>query len=167
MPRAGGCHPARWARSCSRAVSWRATGGKPEKTREVTHEGLLRTGDLGLIDGDGFVTMRGRRSELLQVGGVAWFPRDVEEALCRQTGVRQAALVGLPDGRGGHVPRAFVTCHDGQAPDPQALRDAIQRELSVDLAPLRIEHVDELPMTPTGKIAKAELRDRVLAAAAG
>lgn len=141
--------------------------GKPEKTREVTHEGLLRTGDLGLIDGDGFVTMRGRRSELLQVGGVAWFPRDVEEALCRQTGVRQAALVGLPDGRGGHVPRAFVTCHDGQAPDPQALRDAIQRELSVDLAPLRIEHVNELPMTPTGKIAKAELRDRVLAAAAG
>jgi acyl-coenzyme A synthetase/AMP-(fatty) acid ligase len=139
--------------------------GKPEKTREVTHEGLLRTGDLGLVDDDGFVTMRGRRSELLQVDGVAWFPRDVEEALCRQPGVRQAALVGLPDGRGGHVPRAFITSHEGAQPDSEALRRAIQGEVLVDLSRLRIELVAELPMTPTGKIAKAELRDAAIAAA--
>lgn len=139
--------------------------GKPEKTLEVTHEGLLRTGDLGLIDGDGFVTMRGRRSELLHVMGQTWFPRDIEEALCRQPGVRQAALVGLPDDQQGHLPRAFVVAQDGITLDMRALKAAIAREVSLDISPLNIEQRDALPMTPTGKIAKAELRDTAIAAA--
>ncbi len=143
--------------------------GKPEKTAEVTQGGLLRTGDLGLLDEDGYVTMRGRRSELLRVDGAAWFPRDVEEALARQAGVRQAALVGLPDGRGGHVPRAFITTTSQAGPaalDLAALKRAVQAELPLELGSLGIEIVDELPMTPTGKIAKAELLHMCSTAAA-
>ena len=140
--------------------------GKPEKTREVSRDGLLRTGDLGLIDEDGYVTMRGRRSELLRVDGEHWFPRDVEEALCRQPGVRLAALVGLPDGCGGHLPRAFVTLHPEHAVDLDALKRSIAAELAMNLDRLTIERLDALPMTPTGKVAKAELRDAMIAEAA-
>ena len=69
--------------------------GMPDKTAEATAGGILRSGDLGMIDGDGFITMRGRRSELIHVAGRAWFPRDIEEALGRQPGVRLTALVGV------------------------------------------------------------------------
>lgn len=128
--------------------------GKPDKTAEATRGGWLHTGDLGMMDGNGFVHMRSRRSELLLVGGVEWYPRDVEEALCRQPGVRQAALVGVPLAAGGVRPVAFVT---GTPDGPHALKTAVADDLSYDLTVLGIEIVAELPMTPTGKIAKADL----------
>ena len=67
--------------------------GKPEKTKEATRDGWLRTGDLGMIDDDGFLTMRSRRAELIEVKGVAWYPRDVEEALVPDRG-RAAGRAG-------------------------------------------------------------------------
>ena len=71
--------------------------GLPEKTREALRGGWLHTGDAGLVSSEGYVTMRGRFSELIQVAGKTWYPRDVEEALCRQPGVREAALIAVPD----------------------------------------------------------------------
>ena len=128
--------------------------GKPDKTAEATRGGWLHTGDLGMMDENGLVHMRSRRSELLLVGGIEWYPRDVEEALCRQPGVRQAALVGVPGKVNGLRPVAFVT---GTPDGPQALIAAIADELPYDLSLLTIETLAELPMTPTGKIAKADL----------
>ena len=87
--------------------------GKPEKTAEATRGGWLHTGDIGVMDRDRFITMRGRRSELIEVKGRRWYPRDVEEALCRQEGVALAALVGVPDPALGALPVAFVTALDG------------------------------------------------------
>ena len=129
---------------------------KPEKTAETLRGGWLHTGDAGFIDRDGFVTMRGRYSELITVAGRQWFPRDVEEALCRQPGVRQAALVGAPDAALGHKPIAFVTLDQGGA-NPAALKNAIRGQVDYDLAPLEVKLVAELPMTPTGKISKGQL----------
>ena len=131
--------------------------GRPEKTKEATRGGWLRTGDLGMLDVDGFLTMRSRRAELIEVHGTAWYPRDVEEALCRLPGVRQAALVGVPDAALGARPTAFVTLHNGSQPDPAGLIAAIRGEVAYDLAPLVVTIVAELPMTPTGKIAKSAL----------
>ena len=128
--------------------------GKADKTVEATRGGWLHTGDLGMIDENGLVHMRSRRSELLIVGDTEWYPRDVEEALCRQPGVRQAALVGVPLPSGGVRPVAFVT---GTPDGPQALLAAIADEVPYDLSRLTIEVLAELPMTPTGKIAKADL----------
>lgn len=131
--------------------------GRPEKTAEATRGGWLRTGDLGVLDADGYLTMRSRRAELIEVAGVPWYPRDVEEALCRVSGVRQAALVGVPDKVLGLRPTAYVTLHAGAQASSPALKDAIRAELAYDLAPLAVSIVAELPMTPTGKIAKSEL----------
>jgi acyl-coenzyme A synthetase/AMP-(fatty) acid ligase len=136
---------------------------KPDKTAEATRSGWLRTGDVGLIDADGAVTMRGRHSELIEVDGSTWFPRDIEEALCGVPGVRQAALIGVPTRSAGLRPRAFVTLDGSRSLDGAALKSAIVDRTPYDLSLLTVETVAELPMTPTGKISKAELAARYAA----
>ena len=109
-----------------------------------------------------FVTMRGRFAELITVADHTWFPRDVEEALAAQDGVREAAVVGLPDPKIGERPVAFVTGDAGL--DLDALKAAIAPSVDYDVSWLVIRRIDRFPMTPTGKIAKAELRASALAA---
>jgi long-chain acyl-CoA synthetase len=137
--------------------------GKPEKTAEVIGTGWLRTGDLGLMDREGFITMRGRRSELIETDGVLWFPRDVEEAFCAIDGVAQAAVVGVADATLGQRPHAFITLVPGQSLTGEWLKSAIAGKVSYDITALRVSVVSELPMTPTGKIAKADLLARLAA----
>jgi acyl-CoA synthetase (AMP-forming)/AMP-acid ligase II len=139
--------------------------GRAEKTAEIIGTGWLRTGDLGLIDRDGFITMRGRRSELIETDGVLWFPRDVEEAFCQIEGVAQAAVVGVTDASHGQCPHAFITLLSGVSLSPEILKSAITGKVSYDLSPLRVRVVADLPMTPTGKIAKGELAARLESAA--
>jgi long-chain acyl-CoA synthetase len=135
--------------------------GRAEKTAETLRGGFLHTGDAGTMDADGVVTMRGRFAELIAVAGRTWFPRDVEEALAAVDGVREAAVVGLPDPDVGARPVAFVT---GEATlDLDGLKAAIVARLDYDLSPLVIRRIDRFPMTPTGKIAKAELRAAAMA----
>jgi long-chain acyl-CoA synthetase len=138
---------------------------KPEKTAETIGTGWLRTGDLGMIDRDGFITMRGRRSELIEADGVLWFPRDVEEALCTIPGVAQAALVGVADSSLGQRPVAFVTALPGVSLEPETLKAAVAGKVKYDVAPMIVKVVGDLPMTPTGKIAKGELAARAQSAA--
>jgi acyl-CoA synthetase (AMP-forming)/AMP-acid ligase II len=138
--------------------------GKPEKTAETIGTGWLRTGDLGLIDRDGFITMRGRRSELIETAGVLWFPRDVEEAFCAVEGVAQAALIGVPHATLGQCPHAFVMALPGVSLDAAVLKAAIAGKVNYDIAPMIVNVVEDLPMTPTGKIAKGELTARVAGA---
>jgi acyl-coenzyme A synthetase/AMP-(fatty) acid ligase len=139
--------------------------GKPERTRDTTRGGWLHTGDIGFIDRDGYVLMRGRKSELIDVAGVSWYPRDVEEALCRQSGIRQAAVIGLADKVLGQRPAAFVIVQDGQKVSPEGLKQAIRPEVPYDIETLQIRVVDTLPMTPTGKISKAALQEQMAARA--
>ena len=138
--------------------------GRPEKTAETIGSGWLRTGDLGMMDREGFITMRGRRSELIEIDGILWFPRDVEEALCEVPGVAQAALIGIPDPEHGQRPLAFITVAAADARHDSLggaeLKAAIAAKVTYDLTPLIVRVVRELPMTPTGKIAKAELAAR-------
>ncbi len=108
--------------------------------------------------------MSNRRAELIEVKGEAWYPRDVEEALCRVAGVRQAALVGLPDAELGKRPAAYVTLHEGAKLDGGSLKDALRGTVGYDLDPMTVTVVPDLPMTPTGKIAKSELVASAIAA---
>jgi long-chain acyl-CoA synthetase len=148
---------------CLRGGCMRGYWGKPEKTAEALRAGWLHSGDAGVIDRDGVLTMRGRFAELIEVGGTTWFPRDVEEALCAEPGVKEAAVVAIPDAALGQRPIAFVTLETG-AVDLAGLKQAAARRLPFDLAPLEVRCVAAFPMTPTGKIAKADLRERALAA---
>jgi acyl-CoA synthetase (AMP-forming)/AMP-acid ligase II len=149
---------------CLRGGFMRGYFGRPEATAKALANGWLHTGDAGLIGADGAVTMRGRFSELITVAGRTWYPRDVEDALADQPGILQAALVAVPDAKLGSRPVACVTVAGG-AIDPAALKSAIAGRLPYDLAPLDIRTIDAFPMTPTGKIAKADLRASLSAAA--
>jgi long-chain acyl-CoA synthetase len=134
--------------------------GKPEKTAEVLHNGFLMTGDIGTMDADGVITMLGRRSELLRIGGQSWYPRDIEEALCTITTIRDAALVGVP-GKDGLRPVAAVTLQGTAALDAAACKTRLLTVTDYDIDRLEIVVVQEMPMTPTGKIAKAELAQKL------
>jgi long-chain acyl-CoA synthetase len=138
--------------------------GKPEKTAQALRGGWLHSGDAGVIDRDGYLTMRGRFAELITVAGRTWFPRDVEEALCAQPGVREAAVVALPDAKLGQRPLGYVTL-DHAGVDLAKLKDFIAPRVPYDLTPLTLVALPAFPMTPTGKIAKAELRERALVGA--
>jgi long-chain acyl-CoA synthetase len=105
--------------------------------------------------------MRGRFAELIKVSGKTWFPRDVEEALCAQLGVKEAAVIGLPDPVLGHRPVGYITV-EGEDVDLDHLKARIAVLLTYDLTQLTLKKLPEFPMTPTGKIAKAELRSRAI-----
>jgi acyl-coenzyme A synthetase/AMP-(fatty) acid ligase len=77
---------------CLRGGFMKGYWGKPDKTADALRDGWLHSGDAGVMDRDGYITMRGRFAELITVAGRTWFPRDVEEALCTQAGVKEAAV---------------------------------------------------------------------------
>jgi acyl-CoA synthetase (AMP-forming)/AMP-acid ligase II len=152
---------------CLRGGFMKGYWGRPEKTAETLRGGWLHTGDAGIIDQEGYVTMRGRFSELINVGNVTWFPRDVEDELCELVGVLQASVIGLPDEELGTRPIGCISIAPGTEIDEAAVRGSLQAKLShYDLSPLTIKVVAEFPMTPTGKISKAQLAEQVSAARA-
>jgi acyl-CoA synthetase (AMP-forming)/AMP-acid ligase II len=138
-----------------------------EATAEAfTADGWFRTGDLATLDAEGRVRIHGRRTEQVNRGGVKFHPADVEDVLARHPAVRQAALVGLPDARLGERACCVVVLAPG-APPP-ALADLTALLDAAGVAkfkwPERLEIVEALPLTPTGKVQRAVLRARVAAA---
>ncbi len=134
--------------------------GRADKTADTLRGGWLHTGDVGYVDSEGFVFMRGRLSERLTIAGEHWYPRDVEEVLMRHPSVREAAVVGFPDPTLGHRPVAYVTARDSHVPDTRTLLEFTYDELGRVVPSLSIEVLAAMPMTPTGKISKAQLLER-------
>lgn len=134
----------------------------PEKTAETLRGGWLHTGDVGYMDADQFVYVRGRLSERLRVAGEYWYPRDLEEVLMRHPVIREAALIGLPDPELGHRPVACVTLRE-EALDPKEAVRFAEGELGRKLEHLAVRPIEQMPMTPTGKISKAQLLDAAVA----
>jgi len=157
-----GCAPGEVGEVCLRGGFMKGYWGKPEKTAEALRGGWLHSGDAGVMDRNGYVTVRGRFAELFTVAGRAWFPRDVEEALCAQPNVKEAAVIALPDARLEQRPIAYVTLADG-AVDLDQLKAAIASLVPYDLTAMTVRSLAAFPMTPTGKIAKAQLRQSALA----
>jgi len=149
---------------CIRGGFMKGYWGQPEKTAQALRGGWLCTGDAGFIDRAGYVTMRGRFSELFSVAGVTWYPRDVEDALCELSGVLQAAVIGVPDQQLGARPMGCVTLAAGASLDEAEALDVLRAKLPYDLSRLAIRVLPAFPMTPTGKISKAQLADELLAA---
>ena len=136
---------------------------RPEKTAETLRGGWLRSGDLGVIDRHGCLSLRSRAAELVTVAGRPWYPRDVEEALTTLPGITAAALVGVPDPALGQRPVAFVTVAAGAQVDPATAARMIAGACPGPAEVLRLVVIEAMPMTPTGKIAKAELAARARA----
>jgi malonyl-CoA/methylmalonyl-CoA synthetase len=124
----------------------------PEATARAFTDGWFKTGDLGELDASGCLTLRGRATELIISGGFNIYPREIEEVLLEQPGVREAAVVGAPDARRGEVPVAYVVADDGV--DCDALRERCAASLASFKAPRAVIRVDALPRNAMGKLQK-------------
>lgn len=131
---------------------------RPDETAEALRGGWLRTGDLAVVDADGYVTIVDRRKDLIVSGGENVASVEVEAALAAHPAVRDAAVVGMPDSRWGEVPAAFVTFHGGQSATEAELVDWVRARLAHFKAPKRVVVLDELPTGGTGKVSKPALR---------
>jgi len=118
-----------------------------------TDDGFFRTGDLAERAPDGYVTLRGRASDLIISGGFNVYPREIEDVLLEQPGVREAAVVGEADARRGEVPVAYFA---GDA-DPAQLEAACRRALASFKQPRRFVRIGALPRNAMGKVDKARL----------
>lgn len=126
-------------------------------------DGWLNTGDIGYVDGDGYLWITGRAKDLIKRSGHGIDPSEVEEVLARHPAVTMAAVVGRPDAYAGELPIAFVQVrHDLAAPgDAEELRLWCKERVGDPAAaPVQVVAVTELPMTVVGKISKVELRRR-------
>jgi long-chain acyl-CoA synthetase len=127
---------------------------RPDATRSELVDGWLRTGDLGLIDVDGYLTIVGRAKELIIRGGYNVYPREVEEVLYEHPDIVEAAVLGVPDDHYGEEVGAAIVLRAGVAPDAEAVRAWAKTRLSAYKVPHLLAFVDELPKGSTGKILK-------------
>lgn len=132
----------------------------------VTDDGgtrWLRTGDVGVIDADGFVTIVDRLKDMISVGGFKVFPSQIEAILYHHPAVREALVIGVPDAYAGERPRAYVALSPDAQADADALRDWLNPQLGkherVDAVVVR----DALPKTMIGKLSRKELQAEVRA----
>ncbi|WP_229402102.1 long-chain-fatty-acid--CoA ligase [Micromonospora okii] len=135
-----------------------------ETARALLPGGWLRTGDIVTMDADGFVTVVDRIKELIITGGFNVYPSEVEDALRRLPGVRDAAVVGLPAAHGGEEVVAAVVAAPDADVDVAALRAGCREHLAGYKVPRRVVLVADLPRSQLGKVLRREVRDRLLAA---
>lgn len=135
----------------------------PEATGETIIDGWLRTGDLGCLDEDGFLTLTGRYKDVIISGGTNIYPREVEDALLRHPGVQEVSVVGVADAEWGESVVAFVVPEPGQPCAPAELDAWCRSEIAAFKRPKRYEIVPALPKNSYGKVLKTDLRDRLRA----
>jgi long-chain acyl-CoA synthetase len=124
-------------------------------------DGWLRTGDVGVLDEDGYLSIVDRKKDMLLYKGYNVYPRELEELLFMQDGVVGAAVVGRPDPLVGELPVAFVVAPGLSADDASALMAAVNEQV-LPYKRLREVHLaDEIPVSAAGKVLKRELRDRL------
>jgi long-chain acyl-CoA synthetase len=136
---------------------------RPEETRAVLRDGWFRTGDLGRMDGEGYVTIVDRKKDLVIVGGLNVYPSEVEMVIGSHPAVQDVAVLGLPDDTRGEVPHALVVLREGAAVGPRDLMRHCRERLAGYKVPRAVEVVPALPKTVTGKVAKALVRQELLA----
>lgn len=155
------CEPGQAGEICVRGpqvmVGYR---NRPEENAETLKDGWLHTGDMGLFDTDGYVTVVDRLKDMLIYKGYNVYPREIEELLVAHASVRSAAVVGRPDDDVGELPVAFVVPAGDF--DLDQIRDDVNEQLLPYKRIREIVAVDHIPISTAGKILKRDLRDQLL-----
>jgi acyl-CoA synthetase (AMP-forming)/AMP-acid ligase II len=129
-------------------------------TAAIDGDGFLHTGDLGVLDADGYLRIVGRIKDMVLVGGFNAYPAEIENLLLRHPRIAQVAVIGVPDERLGEVPKAFVVLASGPSVEPAELVEWARGEMANYKAPRAVEFLDALPVNAAGKVVKDELRAR-------
>ena len=131
----------------------------PKANAETLKDGWLRTGDVGRLDADGFLTLSDRSKDVIISGGTNIYPREVEEALLTHPNVREVSAIGVPDADWGEIVVACVVLEPGVAANDQALDAHCLGSIARFKRPKRYVYLDALPKNNYGKVLKTELRE--------
>lgn len=132
---------------------------KPEETAQVLRDGWLHTGDIGLLDQDGYLYIVDRLKDMILYKGYNIYPRELEEVLNEHPLVQQSAVVGKPDPRVGEIPVAFIVLKEGATIDAEELMEFANSRLAGYKKIREILFVDSLPVNLAGKVLRRELRE--------
>jgi len=139
--------------------------GDPESTATALRDGFFHTGDLGAFDAEGFLSIVGRKKEIIRTGGESVSPAEVEAVLAELPGIKEVAVVGLPDADWGEIVCAVVVSAVGSAPSLSDLQTHCDGRLAGYKHPRRVEVRDGLPRTAaTGQIQRALLVQEIMSA---
>lgn len=131
---------------------------RPDADADVFIGDYLRTGDVGVIDGDGYIRIVDRIKDMIAVGGFKVFPSQIEEVLYRHPAVKEALVIGIPDAYRGESPKAFVALQDGADADGAAIMAWLNPQLGKHERVVAVDIRDSLPKTLIGKLDRKALR---------
>ena len=138
--------------------------GEPEQTAaSIDAEGWMHTGDLAIMDGDGYCAITGRVKDMILRGGENIYPREIEEFLYTHPDVAQAQVFGVPDERLGEIVCAWLVLKAGASTSEKDIKDYCRQNIAHFKVPAHVRFKDDLPMTVTGKPQKFVMRDQMLA----
>ncbi len=138
---------------------------KPEETAKTIQNGWLLTGDIGVMDEDGYFHVVDRKKDMILVSGFNVYPNEVEDVLAAHPGVDEVAVIGVPDGSSGEAVKAFIVKSDENL-TKDAVRAYCKEHLTNYKVPKLVEFRDELPKSNVGKILRKDLRAEEMAKAA-
>ncbi|MBI5969071.1 MAG: long-chain-fatty-acid--CoA ligase [Deltaproteobacteria bacterium] len=131
-----------------------------EKTSQViTSDGWLRTGDMGWMDGEGYIYLAGRADDMIIRGGENISPEEVEDVLCAHPKIEEAAVIGVPDVEWGQEPRAIIVLKKGETATQEEIVEYCRARLAGFKRPRSVVFVDSLPRHPMGKLMRKKLRE--------
>ncbi len=133
--------------------------GRPDATRETLRDGWLATGDIGLLDEHGYLTIVDRKKDMIVSGAENVFAREVEEALLAHPAVREVAVIGVPSERWGEEVKAVIVLGNGQSADAEELMRFCGERLAGYKRPRSVDFVADLPRNANGKVLKRVLRE--------
>jgi long-chain acyl-CoA synthetase len=132
---------------------------KPEETARVLRDGWLHTGDVGVMDVDGYLTIVDRTKDLIVASGYNVYPNEIDAALYDHPKILEACTVGVPDDYRGETAKSFVVLRPGEMLDAEDVKSWCRERMAAYKVPTRVEFRDELPKSAVGKILRRELRD--------
>ena len=131
---------------------------RSEETKNVLENGWLKTGDIGRMDDDGYISIVGRVKDMIIASGLKVFPRKVEEAILKHEAIDDVAVIGVPDEKRGENVKAFIVLKPGKTVTDKALDDFLRQYLAAYEVPKIVERRDSLPLTLIGKPDKKALK---------
>ena len=131
--------------------------GRPEATAEAIRDGWFHSGDLALVDEEGYFFIVDRKKDMIIRSGYNVYPREIEEILYEHPAVREVAVVGIPHDELGEEVGAAVALKDGARATPDELRDYVREQVTAYKYPRHVWLVEDLPKGPTGKILKRQI----------
>jgi fatty-acyl-CoA synthase len=132
----------------------------PEKTAEAITDGVLKTGDLGYMDEEGYFYIVDRAKDMYRSGGENVYPAEVEKILAGHPKISNVAIIGVPDEKWGEAGVAFVVAAQGETITEEEIREFLKDKVAKFKHPKTIEFVEDLPLTATMKVKKAELKEK-------